>query len=143
MAIVTQTLNQYVGTTATGVQTQVVAADMTTACEVYNQQESADPVILQCIKTGVLCVQPVPYVTFTAEPYDTTGAAAAVCKVTPAQYTVKAGTGLVFTAEAGTGWTFSKWTINGVDAEGGAVAMLTIPTSESVVAVQAVFVANP
>lgn len=135
-----QTLNQYSGTDAQGNSVTIVAPDMETACNVYNTQESADPMIMQCTKRGVKCVLPDTYVTFRAEVYDTTGASAATCSVTPGTYTVKAGTQQIFTATAGEGWVFSKWRINGEEAEGGAVAMLTIPASDTgIVTVQAVF----
>lgn len=142
MAIETQTLNQYVGTDSVGTQKTVVAPDMTTACTVYNEQNKEDPIVMQCTKQGILCVQPTTYTTFKAVAFDTTGVAETTCKVTPATYTVKAGTQLLFTAEAGEGWTFSKWTIDGVDAGTDAVAMLTIPASETTVIIQGVFVAS-
>ncbi len=135
-----QTLNQYVGTDAQGNGVTIVAPDMETACNVYNAQESADPTIMQCTKRGVKCVLPDTYVTFNAEVYDPTGASAATCSVTPGTYTVKAGTQQIFTAAAGEGWAFDKWQISGEDVEGGAVAMLTIPASDTgIVTVRAVF----
>ena len=83
---------------------------------------------------------PTQYVTFNSEAWDPTGTSAATCSVTPGTYTVTAGTEQIFTAKAGEGWRFSKWQINGADAEGGEVAMLTIPTSETgLVTVRAVF----
>ena len=140
MAIEAQTLNQYVGTDAQGNGVTIVAPDMETACNVYNTQESTDPTIMQCTKRGVKCVLPTQYVTFNSEAWDSTGTSAATCSVTPGTYTVTAGTEQIFTAKAGEGWRFSKWLINGVDAEGGEVAMLTLPTSETgLVTVRAVF----
>lgn len=143
MAIEAQTLNQYVGTDAQGNSVTIVAADMETACNVYNTQENADPNIMQCTKRNVKCVLPDTYVTFNAEAYDATGTAAATCSVTPGTYTVKAGTTQIFTAKAGEGWVFSEWQINGTKAEGDAVAMLTIPASDTgIVTVRAVFTAS-
>lgn len=140
MAIVAQTLNQYVGTDAQGNGVTIVAPDMETACNVYNTQESSDPTIMQCTKRGVKCVLPEQYVTFNSEAYDPTGTSSATCSVSPATYTVKAGTQQIFTAKAGEGWQFSKWQINGVDVDGDDVAMLTIPTSDTgLVTIRAVF----
>ena len=140
MAIVAQTLNQYVGTDAQGNGVTIVAPDMESACNVYNTQERTDPTIMQCTKRGVKCVLPDQYVTFNAEAYDPTGTASATCSVTPGTYTVTAGTKQIFTAKAGEGWTFSKWQINGEDVDGDAVAMLTIPTSETgLVTVRGIF----
>lgn len=140
MAIVAQTLNQYVGTDAQGNGVTIVAPDMETACNVYNTQESADPTIMQCTKRGVKCVLPDQYVTFNAVAYDPTGTSSATCSVAPSTYTVTAGTEQIFTAKAGEGWVFDKWQINGSDVEGDAVAMLTIPTSETgMVEIKAVF----
>lgn len=143
MAIVAETLNQYVGTDAQGNGVTIVAPDMETACNIYNQQESVDPNIMQCTKRNIKCVLPTQIVTFTAVPYDPTGVAATVCKVAPAQYTVKAGTEQIFTADAGEGWSFDHWEIGGETAEGGAVALLTIPPSDTgTVEIKAVFSPN-
>lgn len=143
MAIVAETLNQYVGTDAQGNGVTIVAPDMETACNVYNQQESADPNIMQCTKRNIKCVLPTQIVTFTAVPYDGTGVAATVCTVAPATFTVEAGTQQIFTATAGEGWTFDHWSIQGNEVEGGAVALLTIPSSETgQVDIKAHFTAN-
>lgn len=143
MAITAETLNQYVGTDAQGNGVTIVAPDMETACNVYNQQESADPNIMQCTKRNIKCVLPTQIVTFNAVPYDPTGVAATTCTVTPATYTVEAGTKQIFTATAGEGWTFDHWEIQGKTVEGDAVALLTIPNSDtSVVSIQGVFTAN-
>ena len=48
MSVNAQTLNQYVGTDKLGNQTTIVADSMTVACQVYNEQESDDPVMMQC-----------------------------------------------------------------------------------------------
>lgn len=138
-----QTLNQYTGTDKVGTATVIVAENMETACQVYNKQQSADPVIMQCTKQNISCVLPTSFTSFTGEAYDSTGAAAKVCKVTPAAYTVEAGTEVIFTADAGEGWKFSKWLIDGEDVEGDEgtkeVARLTIPVSASPIVVRAVF----
>ena len=42
MSAEAQTLNQYIGSDALGNQTTIVAEDMTTACEVYHEQEHRD-----------------------------------------------------------------------------------------------------
>ena len=47
MSVNAQTLNQYVGTDKLGNQTTIVADSMTVACQVYNEQESDDPVMMQ------------------------------------------------------------------------------------------------
>lgn len=141
-----QTLNQYVGTDTLGVGTTIVAENMTTAASVYNGQVGSDPVILQRTKNNILCVLPDSYTTFTAEAYDTTGAAAAAgCTVTPARYTVLAGTKVIFTATAAEGWKFSKWQIDGADIdqegeESKAVAYLTVPASPTILSIRGVFV---
>lgn len=145
MPITAETLNQYTGTDAQGNQVTIVAPDMETACNVYNAQESADPNIMQCTKRNIKCVLPDQYVTFKAEAYDDTGVAASVCSVTPATYTVTAGTEQIFTATAGEGWTFKEWQIDGkkVAEATGAVSLLTIPAnSTGQVSIKAVFQAS-
>lgn len=143
MSVSAQTLNQYIGTDKVGNPTTIVAADMTTACQVYFDQESADPVTMQCTKQNIKCVLPDVFVSFTTEVFDTTGAAAASCTATPNAYTLLAGTKQIFTATAGEGWAFEKWQIDGVDVEGDegtkAVALLTIPVSSSPIKIRAVF----
>lgn len=143
MAVTPQTLNQYIGTDKLGNSTTIVAADMTTACKVYYDQEETDPVTMQLTKQNIKCVLPDVYVSFTTEVYDTTGAAAASCTATPGAYTLLAGSKQIFTATAGEGWAFSKWQIDGNDVEGDegtkAVAMLTIPSSASPITIRAVF----
>lgn len=142
----TVTLNQYTGTSAVGVATTIVAEDMETAASIYKTQLLVDPVTLQCVKSGVRCVLPATYVTFKVACVTSTGTAATTCSATPASYTVKSGTQQIFTATAGDGFTFTKWTINGVDAGTSAVALLTIPASidatTDTVTIQAVFTAN-
>lgn len=146
MAEQAQTLNQYTGSDAQGNQTTIVAEDMTTACRVYNEQESADPQIMQCTKTGIKCVLPTQYVTFTTVVKNAAGdttPAIAGCKATPVNYTLAAGSKQIFTASAAEGWEFSKWLIDRVDVEGEegtkAVALLTIPASPTQVEITAVF----
>lgn len=143
MGITPQTLNQYIGTDKLGSQTTIVAEDMTTACQVYNDQLTEDPITMQCVKQGVKCVLPTAYVSFTTEVYDSTGTASASCTATPNAYTLPAGTQQVFTASAGTGWAFEKWQIDGEDVTGEegtkAVALLTIPSKESPVVIRACF----
>lgn len=143
MSVSAQTLNQYIGTDSLGNQTTIVAADMTTACQVYYDQESADPVTMQCTKQNIKCVLPDVFVSFTTEVYDPTGASAASCTATPGAYTLVAGTKQIFTATAGEGWAFEKWQIDGEDVEGDEgtkeVALLTIPSSASPVRIRAVF----
>lgn len=116
---------------------------MTTACQVYYDQESSDPVTMQCTKQNIKCVLPDIFVSFTTEVYDTTGAASTSCSATPGAYTLLAGTKQIFTATAGEGWAFEKWQINGEDVEGDegtkAVALLTIPVSASPIVIRAVF----
>lgn len=143
MAVIPQTLNQYIGTDKLGNSTTIVAADMTTACEVYYEQEAADPVTMQLTKQNIKCVLPDVFVSFVTEVYDTTGAAATSCSATPGAYTLPAGSKQIFTAIAGEGWVFSKWQIDGEDIEGEEgtkpVAMLTIPTKSSPITIRAVF----
>lgn len=143
MPVTAQTLNQYVGTDAQGKATTIVAADMTTACQVYAEQESDDPLMMQCTKQNIKCVLPEIFVSFTAEAWDTTGAAKTSCSATPAAYTLLAGDKQVFTATAGEGWEFEKWQIDGVDVEDDegtkAVALLTIPSKTSPVVFRACF----
>lgn len=140
-----QTLNQYVGTDVLGVGTTIVAEDMTTAASVYAGQKGNDPIILQRTKSDILCVLPDSFTTFTAEAYDPTGAAAAAgCAVTPARYTVLAGTKVIFTATAAEGWTFSKWQFDEADIEQSGeeskdVAYLAVPASPTILRVRAVF----
>ena len=137
MATVTaETLNQYVGTDAQGSRVTIVAPSMEVACNVYYEQESGDPTIMQCTQRNIKCVLPDQYVTFTAKAYDVTGAAETACTVAPAAYTVTAGTEQIFTAKGAEGWVFDNWTINGEvvkDAEGqpvtDTVTVLTIPAS--------------
>lgn len=144
MPVTPQTLNQYIGTDKVGNSTTIVAADMTTACQVYYEQEEADPVTMQLTKQNIKCVLPPVFVSFTTEVFDTTGTASAVCKATPEAYTLPAGTQQVFTASAGEGWVFSKWLINGEEVAGDEgtkpVALLTIPASEAPIVIRAVFV---
>lgn len=144
-----QTLNQYIGTDSLGNQTTIVAEDMTTACEVYHDQEDADPILMQCTKQNIKCVLPTQYVTFNTVVKDSTGgntAATAGCTATPVNYTLAAGTTQIFTATAVEGWTFTKWRIDGVDVEGDegtkAVALLTIPAAPTQITIEAVFTAN-
>lgn len=143
MAVTPQTLNQYIGTDKLGNSTTIVAADMTTACKVYSEQEASDPVTMQLTKQNIKCVLPDLFVSFTTEVYDTTGASAASCTATPNAYTLLAGSKQIFTATAGEGWVFSKWVINGEDVTGEEgtkpVAMLTIPSSASPITIRAVF----
>lgn len=143
MSVSAQTLNQYIGTDALGNQTTIVAADMTTACQVYCDQESADPVTMHCTKQNIKCVLPDVFVSFTTEVYDTTGTAAASCTATPGAYTLVAGTKQIFTATAGEGWVFEKWQIDGEDVEGEEgtkdVALLAIPSKASPVKIRACF----
>lgn len=143
MSINAQTLNQYVGTDKLGNQTTLVAADMTTACQVYHDQESDDPVTMQCTKQNIKCVLPEIFVSFTTEVYDSTGASKASCTATPGAYTLLAGSKQIFTATAGEGWVFEKWQIDGVDVEGEEgtkdVALLTIPSSSSPIVIKACF----
>lgn len=141
-----QTLNQYVGTDKVGTQKTIVAEDMETACHVYAEQETADPVIMQCTKQNISCVLPTVFVSFTTEAYDPTGACAEVCKATPTAYTLAAGTKQVFQAIAGEGWKFSKWTIDGEDVPGDEgtkpVALIAIPSSAAPIVVRANFVTS-
>ena len=143
MSVVSQTLNQYIGTDKVGNPTTIVAADMTTACQVYYEQESADPVTMQCTKQNIKCVLPDIFVSFTTEVYDATGAATASCTATPNAYTLLAGTKQIFTATAGEGWAFEKWQIDGVDVDGEEgtkdVALLTIPASPAPIKIRACF----
>lgn len=143
MAVTAQTLNQYEGTDAQGNGIIIVAADMTTACQVYAEQESADPVIMQCKKQNIKCVLPDIFVSFTTEVWDATGVAKTTCAATPMAYTLLAGDKQVFTATAKDGWEFEKWQIDGVDVEGEegtkAVALLTIPSKTSPVVFRACF----
>lgn len=143
MSVTAQTLNQYIGTDKVGNPTTIVAIDMTTACQVYHDQESSDPVTMQCTKQNIKCVLPDVFVSFTTEVYDTTGASATSCTATPNAYTLLAGTKQIFTATAGEGWAFEKWQMDGVDVEGEegtkAVALLTIPVSSSPIKIRAVF----
>lgn len=141
-----QTLNQYIGTDALGNQTTIVAENMTTACEVYYEQESNDPTIMQCTKQGIKCVLPTQYVTFTTEVKNAAGdvvPATAGCTATPVNYTLPAGTKQIFTATAAEGWEFTKWQIDGVDVEGEEgtkeVALLTIPASPTSIKITAIF----
>lgn len=144
--IAPKTLNQYVGTNSVGLQTTIVAADMTTACEVYYNQETSDPVTMQCTKQNIKCILPAVNVSFTTEVYDTTGTAKTSCTATPEAYVLAAGTQQLFTAKAGEGWSFTKWQIDGEDVAGDegtkAVALLTIPESTSPVVIRAVFAAT-
>lgn len=138
-----QTLNNYVGTDDTGNGTTIVAEDMTTACQVYAAQMDSDPVTMQCTKKGIRCVLPITYTSFVAEVFDASGVARTKCSVTPAAYTVPAGTKQIFTATEAEGWEFVKWTIDGNDVEGEEgtkkVALLTIPASETSVTIRGVF----
>lgn len=143
MNVSAQTLNQYIGTDKLGNQTTIVAADMTTACQVYYEQETDDPVTMQCTKQNIKCVLPEIFVSFTTEVFDATGASAASCTATPGAYTLLAGTKQIFTATAGEGWAFEKWQIDGEDVEGEEgtkeVALLTIPSSAAPVKIRACF----
>lgn len=137
------TLNQYIGTDAQGNATTIVAPTMTEACQVYYDQESNDPVVMQCTKQNIKCVLPDLLVSFTTKVFDTTGAAASSCSATPGAYTLTAGSQQIFSAIAGEGWEFVKWQIDGADVEGEegtkAVALLTIPPSTAPVEYVAVF----
>lgn len=146
MPVTAKTLNQYIGTDSVGNQTTIVAEDMTTACEVYHEQEDADPIIMQCTKQNIKCVLPTTYTTFNTVVKDNTGentAATAGCVATPVNYTLEAGTQQIFTATPADGWEFTKWQIDGTDVEGEegtrAVALLTIPASPTVIEITAVF----
>lgn len=141
-----RTLNQYTGSDPQGNSITIVAPDMETACKVYKLQLQADPTQMMLSKTGVRCVLPENIVTFNAEAYCAT-AIPTGCFVTPGQYTIEAGSKLVFTAVEGEGFQFAKWLINGVEAtdETGAiitdkVALLTIPSGSNVCEIKAVFV---
>ena len=141
-----RTLNQYVGTDPQGNAVTIVASDMETACKVYKGQQEVDPVQMQRVKQNIMCVLPENIVTFTAEVYCAT-AIPTDCSVTPEQYTIIAGSKLVFTAIEGEGFQFAKWLINGVEVtdETGAivndkVALLTIPSGNNTCEIKAVFV---
>lgn len=141
--VTAQTLNQYVGTDAQGNATTIVAPSMTEACQVYYDQETDDPVVMQCTKQNIKCVLPEILVSFSTEVWDTTGSSATSCSATPCAYTLTAGTQQVFTAIPGEGWEFEKWQIDGVDVDGEegtkATALLTIPSSTAPVVFRAVF----
>jgi hypothetical protein len=141
--VTAQTLNQYIGTDAQGNATTIVAPSMTEACQVYYDQETSDPIVMQCTKQNIKCVLPEILVSFTTEVYDPTGSSSTACSATPRAYTLAAGTQQVFTAIPGEGWEFVKWQIDGVDVEGEegtkATALLTIPASTSPVVFRAVF----
>lgn len=141
-----RTLNQYNGSDDQGNVVTIVASDMETACRVYRGQQETDPVQMQRVKRNIMCVLPENIVTFTAEVYCATGTPVG-CTVTPEQYTIIAGSKLVFTAKEGEGFQFSKWLINGVEVtdESGAVvtdkvALLTIPSGNNTCEIKAVFV---
>jgi hypothetical protein len=141
-----RTLNQYNGSDDQGNVVTIVASDMETACKVYRGQQETDPVQMQRVKRNIMCVLPENIVTFTAEVYCATGIPVG-CTVTPEQYTIIAGSKLVFTAKEGEGFQFSKWLINGVEVtdESGAVvtdkvALLTIPSGSNTCEIKAVFV---
>ncbi len=141
--VTAQTLNQYIGTDAQGNATTIVAPSMTEACQVYYDQETDDPVVMQCTKQNIKCVLPEILVSFSTEVWDTTGSSDTSCSATPRAYTLTAGTQQVFTAIAGEGWEFEKWQIDGVDVDGEegtkATALLTIPSSTAPVVFRAVF----
>lgn len=141
--VTAQTLNQYVGTDAQGNATTIVAPSMTEACQVYYDQETDDPVVMQCTKQNIKCVLPEILVSFSTEVWDATGSSATSCSATPRAYTLTAGTQQVFTAIPGEGWEFEKWQIDGVDVDGEegakATALLTIPSSAAPVVFRAVF----
>ena len=139
-------LNQYEGKDPQGHGITIVATDMETACKVYKGQQETDPVQMQRVKQNIMCVLPENIVTFKAEVYCATGIPTG-CSVTPEQYTVIAGSKLVFTAKEGEGFQFAKWLINGVEVtdESGAVVtdkvtMLTIPSGNNTCEIKAVFV---
>jgi hypothetical protein len=141
-----RTLNQYNGSDAQSNIITIVAPDMETACRVYRDQQEMDPVQMQRVKQNIMCVLPENIVTFTAVAYCATGTPTG-CSVTPEQYTIIAGSKLVFTAKEGEGFQFSKWLINGVEVtdESGAVitdkvALLTIPSGNNTCEIKAVFV---
>ena len=141
-----RTLNQYVGTDPQGNGITIVASDMETACKVYKGQQETDPVQMQRVKQNIMCVLPENIVTFKAEVYCATGIPTG-CTVTPEQYTIIAGSKLVFTAKEGEGFQFAKWLINGVEVtdETGAVVtdkvtLLTIPSGNNTCDIKAVFV---
>lgn len=144
--VTSQTLNQYIGTDKVGNQVTIVAADMTTACQVYYNQETTDPLTMQCTKQNIKCVLPTINVSFTTEVYDTTGTAKNSCTAIPEAYVLPAGSTQVFTATAGEGWEFTKWQIDGEDVSGDEgtkpVALLTIPDSVTSVTIRAVFTAT-
>ena len=143
MALDVQTLNQYIGTSELGVQTTIMAEDMETACKVYADQLQDDPLTMQCTKKGVRTVLPVILVSFKTIVTDTTGVAKDVCSATPQAYTLPAGTEQVFTATPGEGFAFDHWEMDGVEVEGDegkkAVALLTIPATQSILEIKAVF----
>lgn len=141
-----RTLNQYVGTDPQANQITIVAPDMETACKVYKGQQEADPVQMMRTAQNIMCVLPENIVTFRTEVYCATGIPAG-CTATPEQYTIEAGSKLVFTAKEGEGFQFAKWLINGVEAtdDSGAiitdkVALLTIPSGSNTCEIKAVFV---
>lgn len=145
--VTAQTLNQYVGTDSTGNSTTIVASTMTEACQVYYDQETSDPIMMQCTKQSIKCVLPEIFVTFNTEVYDDTGGAeTAGCTATPTTYTVKAGSLVIFTATAAEGWSFVKWQIDGTDVDGDEgtkeVALLEIPSTSAVCTITAVFEAT-
>ena len=101
---------------------------------------------MQRVKQNIMCVLPENIVTFNAEVYCATGIPTG-CSVTPEQYTIIAGSKLVFTAKEGEGFQFAKWLINGVEVtdESGVavtdkVALLTIPSGNNTCEIKAVFV---
>lgn len=140
-----RTLNQYVGTDPQGNAVTIVAGDMETACKVYKDQQSTDPVQMQRTKQNIMCVLPENIVTFTAEAYAATGTPTG-CSVIPGTFTLLAGSRQIFTATEGEGWAFTKWQIDGVDVADDSgtlitdkVAVLTIPSGKNTCVIRAVF----
>lgn len=131
MARAPQLLNIYSATDSTANADTIVAEDMETAAHIYKQTHDFDAIIIQRTKANVQCALPDVYVTFTAEAWNqTTSQVDKKCTVTPATYTVLAGTQQIFTAIAAEGYEFVKWQIDGEDvedSEGVNVMKLTVP----------------
>jgi hypothetical protein len=132
-------LNKYDGTFSPGSEKHsVVAASMEIAARVLNQLQDRDPVILQCVQEGIAVEVPAINVTFRTSVMPDT-AAIAGCSATPSEYVLPAGTTQIFTASPVTGWTFDHWEIEGADSGSDEVALLTIPSSTTIVSIQAIF----
>lgn len=132
-----QSLNQYKGLYADSSEKQVVAATIVEAATIMTDDIThVEPNLIQTLKKGIQVMVPSNVVNFITS-VSPAEALAGGCIATPQAYAVLDGTEVILSAIAQTGWTFSKWTLNGVDLDDGATPTPSLLPAVAVVEVKA------